>query len=82
VSNRVAFFAHAGGLTVGATLNLDPSCCAAAIMDVPFLDVLNDMLDPSLLLTMKERREWGDPLNDQVTSPGFKRQHKPLNLNT
>ena len=45
---------------------MDPQCCAAAIMDVPFLDVLNDMLDPSLLLTIKERKEWGDPLNDPV----------------
>jgi hypothetical protein len=38
----------------------------AAVLDVPFLDVLGDMSDPSLPLTVKERREWGDPLASSV----------------
>jgi oligopeptidase B len=47
------------------------SCCclqfaAVAVLDVPFLDVLHTMRDPQLPLTIKERREWGDPLNDEV----------------
>ena len=39
-----------------------------AVLDVPFLDVLNTMRDPRLPLTIKERGEWGDPLNDEVRS--------------
>jgi oligopeptidase B len=39
-----------------------------AVLDVPFLDVVNTMRDPQLPLTIKERSEWGDPLNDQVRS--------------
>ncbi|GBF89255.1 oligopeptidase B [Raphidocelis subcapitata] len=56
----------AGGLAVAGALNLDPSAARAAVLDVPFLDVLGTMLDLSLLLTVKERPEWGDPLNDEA----------------
>lgn len=56
----------AGGLTVAAALNLDPRFARVAVLDVPFLDVLNTMRDPDLALTIKERSEWGDPLNDEV----------------
>ncbi|KIZ07341.1 oligopeptidase B [Monoraphidium neglectum] len=56
----------AGGLAVGAALNLDPACCGAAVLDVPFLDPLRTMLDASLLLTVKERPEWGDPIADEA----------------
>ncbi len=52
----------AGGLLVGAVLNLRPELFTAAVADVPFVDVLNTMLDPSLPLTVIEREEWGDPL--------------------
>lgn len=51
----------AGGLLIGAVLNLEPGLCAAAWLDVPFVDVLNTMLDPSLPLTVQEYEEWGDP---------------------
>jgi oligopeptidase B len=51
---------------VGVALNLDPACCRAAVLDVPFLDPLRTMLDASLLLTVKERPEWGDPIADEV----------------
>jgi oligopeptidase B len=54
----------AGGLTVGAALNLAPGLVAAAHVGVGFLDPLTDMLDPDLPLTITERDEWGDPLAD------------------
>jgi oligopeptidase B len=51
----------AGGLLVGAVLNLRPDLCARAILQVPFVDVINTMLDPSLPLTTSEYTEWGNP---------------------
>ncbi|MGJ3243084.1 MAG: S9 family peptidase [Opitutales bacterium] len=53
--------ASAGGFLLGAALNAAPDCCAAAVLDVPFVDVLNTMLDPTLPLTEGEYEEWGDP---------------------
>ncbi len=55
----------AGGLLVGAVLNLDPGCCAAALAAVPFVDALNTILDPDLPLTVMEWEEWGDPVHDK-----------------
>jgi len=54
----------AGGLLIGAVLNLDPGCCAAALAAVPFVDALNTILNPDLPLTVMEWEEWGDPLHD------------------
>jgi oligopeptidase B len=51
----------AGGLLVGAVLNLRPSLCAAAVAQVPFVDVVTTMSDPSIPLTVNEYDEWGDP---------------------
>lgn len=56
----------AGGLLVGAVLNLRPDLCHAAVADVPFVDVLNTMLDPSIPLTVIEYDEWGDPSDAEV----------------
>jgi oligopeptidase B len=51
----------AGGLLIGAVLNLRPDCARAAILRVPFVDVINTMLDESLPLTVGEFEEWGNP---------------------
>ena len=51
----------AGGLLMGAIVNLRPDLYRAIIAHVPFVDVMNTMLDPSLPLTVPEYEEWGDP---------------------
>ena len=51
----------AGGLLIGAVLNLRPDLCHAALLRVPFVDVINTMLDESLPLTVGEFEEWGNP---------------------
>ncbi len=51
----------AGGMLIGAVLNIRPNLFKVAVMDVPFVDVLNTMLDPSLPLTVGEYEEWGNP---------------------
>jgi oligopeptidase B len=51
----------AGGLLMGAVLNERPDLCAAAVLRVPFVDVINTMLDESLPLTVGEFEEWGNP---------------------
>ena len=51
----------AGGLLMGSVLNQRPDCCAAAVLRVPFVDVINTMLDESLPLTVGEFEEWGNP---------------------
>ncbi|MBA3724939.1 MAG: S9 family peptidase [Armatimonadetes bacterium] len=51
----------AGGLLIGATLNMRPDLCRAAVLHVPFVDVINTMLDETLPLTVGEFLEWGNP---------------------
>jgi oligopeptidase B len=54
----------AGGLLIGAALNLAPERFRAVHAAVPFVDALTTMLDPTLPLTVVEWEEWGNPLED------------------
>ena len=51
----------AGGLLIGAVLNMRPDLFACAVAQVPFVDVVTTMLDDKLPLTVNEYDEWGDP---------------------
>jgi oligopeptidase B len=55
----------AGGLLMGAVTNMRPELFRAVISHVPFVDVMNTMLDASLPLTVPEYEEWGDPNQEQ-----------------
>ena len=51
----------AGGLLIGAVINMRPDVATAAVLRVPFVDVISTMLDESLPLTVGEFEEWGNP---------------------
>ncbi|MGH3272796.1 MAG: S9 family peptidase [Streptosporangiaceae bacterium] len=60
----VARGASAGGLLMGASVNMAPAAFGGIVAQVPFVDALTTILDPSLPLTVTEWEEWGDPLHD------------------
>lgn len=60
----VAMGGSAGGLLMGAVTNLAPQLFAGVVAQVPFVDPLTTILDPSLPLTVTEWDEWGNPLED------------------
>jgi oligopeptidase B len=60
----VARGGSAGGLLMGAAVNLAPDAFGGIVAQVPFVDALSTILDPSLPLTVTEWEEWGDPLHD------------------
>lgn len=62
----VAMGGSAGGLLVGAVANLAPELFAGILAQVPFVDPLTTILDPSLPLTVTEWDEWGNPLADEA----------------
>jgi oligopeptidase B len=67
--------ASAGGLLMGAVMNMRPDLFTTVIAAVPFVDVLNTMSDPSLPLTITEYEEWGNP--DDPIYFGYIRSYSP-----
>ncbi|MCS2609003.1 S9 family peptidase [Halomonas dongshanensis] len=62
----VASGASAGGLLIGTCINRAPEAFCAALLEVPFLDVLRTMQNPELPLTTAEYSEWGNPEEREV----------------
>ncbi len=60
----VAQGGSAGGMLMGAVANMAPELFAGIVAEVPFVDVLNTILDETLPLTPPEWQEWGDPIRD------------------
>ena len=65
----------AGGLLLGAVVNLRPELFRAVLSHVPFVDVMNTMLDASLPLTVAEYEEWGNPNEAEAFS--YMRSYSP-----
>ena len=61
----IASGGSAGGLLVGAGANLRPNLFKAIVAHVPFVDIINTMLDDSLPLTTMEYNEWGNPTEEK-----------------
>jgi oligopeptidase B len=65
----------AGGLLMGAVTNMRPDLFKAVVAQVPFVDVLNTMLDASLPLTTSEYIEWGNP--NEKTAYDYMKKYSP-----
>ncbi len=71
----VAHGGSAGGLLMGAIANLAPHDFRAIVADVPFVDVINTMLDASIPLTAQEWEQWGNPADAAVYA--YMKQYSP-----
>jgi oligopeptidase B len=71
----VANGGSAGGLLMGAVANMRPDLFKAIVADVPFVDLINTMLDASLPLTTQEWEQWGNPQNADAFA--YMRQYSP-----
>ena len=71
----VANGGSAGGLLMGAVANMRPDLFRAIVADVPFVDVINTMMDASLPLTAQEWKQWGDPHDS--TQYAYMRSYSP-----
>ena len=69
----VARGGSAGGMLMGAVANMAPELFRAIVAEVPFVDCLTTMMDPSLPLTITEWEEWGNPLESQEDYAVMKR---------
>jgi oligopeptidase B len=65
----------AGGLLMGAVINMRPELFKAVVADVPFVDVINTMLDASIPLTTGEWLQWGDPRKAEFY--GYMKSYSP-----
>ena len=65
----------AGGLLMGAVVNMRPDLFRAVVADVPFVDVINTMMDASIPLTAQEWQQWGDPHDS--TQYAYMRTYSP-----
>jgi len=78
IGNRENVFARggsAGGLLMGAIINLEPNLYKGILSEVPFVDVLTTMSDPSIPLTTFEYDEWGNPAN--IDEYNYIKQYSP-----
>ncbi len=75
-SDRLAIAGgSAGGLLMGAVTNMRPDLFAVVVADVPFVDVINTMLDPTIPLTVIEWEEWGNPQEEEYFN--YMRSYSP-----
>lgn len=89
-SDMFAYGASAGGLLVTAAVNMEPALYKGVIAGVPFVDVINTMIDETIPLTTFEWDEWGDPREEPYLSymlsyspyDNIKRQDYPAMLVT
>jgi oligopeptidase B len=71
----VAHGGSAGGLLMGAVANMRPDLFRAIVADVPFVDVINTMLDETIPLTTQEWEQWGNP--KQAAAYAYMRRYSP-----
>jgi oligopeptidase B len=72
----VARGGSAGGLLIGAVANLAPHAFGGYVAEVPFVDALTTILDPSMPLTVTEWEEWGNPIADPAVY-GYMKSYSP-----